>query len=105
MDTAWTPIDCTLPTADQPLRIAEFDALLRSGTASFTGPDHRRLRLTLTRTPALASAAAQLAMEETECCSFFTFTLRISPDELTVDVTVPDARTDVLDAMTARILP
>ncbi|MFC7479812.1 hypothetical protein ACFQX7_06905 [Luedemannella flava] len=50
-ETAWAPEACTLPTAERPLRLAEFDALF--ATAAHEGerlsPTH--LRLTLTGVP------------------------------------------------------
>lgn len=36
-DHQWAPQACTLPTAERPLRVAEFDDLLPPCTAS-TGP-------------------------------------------------------------------
>jgi hypothetical protein len=44
---AWVPQACTLPTADQPLRQAEFDALFATAVRAFDRPDPTRLRLTL----------------------------------------------------------
>lgn len=61
------PDACTLPTAEQPLR---------------------------------------LAARETECCSFFTFTISPQPatdgEALTLDINVPAAYTGVLDSLAQR---
>jgi hypothetical protein len=35
---AWVPQACTLATADQPLRQAEFDALFATALHAFVGP-------------------------------------------------------------------
>ncbi len=92
---------CTLPTAERPLRQAEFDALLANATAERL--DDRHLRLTLTGGPALAESVRDLAARETECCSFFTFTVTTPQSGLVrLDIEVPAKHTDVLDAFEAR---
>jgi hypothetical protein len=68
----WVPDVCTLPTVEQPLRLAEFDALFanvtvvdRNGTTQAT--------LTLAGESGLRMRAQELADRETTCCSFFSF--------------------------------
>ncbi|WP_214317547.1 hypothetical protein [Nonomuraea sediminis] len=98
----WVPPQaCTLPTEEQPLRVAEFDALFSQAVLSVTRPRPELLRLGLTRDPETAARSAELATRENQCCSFFTFTLTIS-DELTLDVAVPSEHVPVLDALAAR---
>ncbi|MET0765386.1 MAG: hypothetical protein ABWY29_11005 [Blastococcus sp.] len=111
---AWVPVDaCTLPNADQPLRVAEFDELfaasLRDARPSAEGKPMARLLLGGDDT--LPARVQRLADAETSCCSFFTFTVtrldtekKQSPRETLValDVEVPAARTDVLDALVRR---
>jgi hypothetical protein len=72
------------------------DAILRAERAEPT-----RLRLALRADARVAARAAKLAADETTCCTFFTFTLRFSGEGLTLDVTVPAAYTDTLDALAA----
>jgi hypothetical protein len=90
----WVPPACTLPTADQPLRIAEFADLVAH--AAVHRPEPTRVTLGLEPTPEVAATAAGLAMRETACCSFFTFTLTVTEGRLDLDVTVPAGHEDVL---------
>jgi hypothetical protein len=96
---SWTPADCTLPTADRPLRSAEFRDLFDGAVMSSERMDETRLQLRLRRDRAIAARAAALTIAETECCSFFVFALTVTSDSLLLDVTVPAARADILDAM------
>lgn len=98
--TGWAPSACTLPTADRPLRVAEFDALFSEAVRATRDP--ARLRLELAFSPGDAARAADLAARETGCCSFFTFTLTIADGRLILDVTVPPEHADVLDALGRR---
>ncbi len=100
------PDACTLPTAEQPLRLAEFDALFATAVRSVEplGPTHTRMRLT---GPAgLAATVRDLTARETACCSFFTFTVTPEPagdgEALTLDIQVPAAYADVLASLAAR---
>jgi hypothetical protein len=101
-DPASVPDACTLPAADQPLRVAEFDTLFRRVT------DTERvrptsLRLTLPDEPELAARVADLAARETGCCDFFRFTLTIRSHELQLTVETPTSHVDVLDAVAGRV--
>ena len=97
--TAWVPEACTLPTVEQPLRVAEWDAAL----ASAVGPARRvspgRLEVVL----AAAAATRDLVARETACCSFFTFTLNPCAEGVELITEVPAAQVAVLDAMQRRI--
>ncbi|MFG2041244.1 hypothetical protein [Dactylosporangium sp. NPDC048998] len=102
------PDACTLPTAEQPLRLAEFDALFSTAVRAFemVSPTHARMRLT---GPAgLAATVRDLAARETECCSFFAFVVTPEPagdiegEVLVLDVEVPAAYTDVLASLAGR---
>jgi hypothetical protein len=89
---------CTLPTAERPLRVAEFSALF----AGLTGVDRRgpgALRLRLADRPGVAEQAADLTARESACCSFFAFGLARAGGELLLDVGVPEAHVDVLDGL------
>lgn len=47
----------------------------------------------------LAGQVRDLTERETECCSFFTFTIEGTDQHLTLDVSVPPARQDILNAL------
>jgi DNA-binding transcriptional MerR regulator len=67
----WVPQACTLPTAERPLRLAEFDDLFAAGVRSVDRIDRARVRLELEPEPGAAARAADLVMRETRCCGFF----------------------------------
>jgi len=94
------PQACTLPSVEQPLRIAEFDALFATSLRGVQRLTRTRLRLLLD--PGASAAVRDLTARESECCSFFTFTVTQDGDELRVDVEVPAAHVLVLDALAAR---
>jgi hypothetical protein len=99
MSESWAPADCTLPTAERPLRAAEFRDLFDGAVIGSERLDETRLQLRLRRDRDIASRAAALAAAETECCSFFVFALTVTSDSLLLDITVPVARADILDAL------
>ena len=101
-DPSWVPDACTLPTAEQPLRAREFDELFRDATTGVQRVDAQRARLVLRPEPGVAARAADLAVRETQCCSFFGFTLSATGGELTMDITAPPGQVDVLDALVDR---
>ena len=70
---AWVPEACTLPTAEQPLRLAEFDALFTAAVRGSTRLSPTHLRLQLTGDPDLEAVVRDLTVRESECCSFFMF--------------------------------
>jgi hypothetical protein len=93
---------CALATADQITRGAEFDQLFAEMVLRTEQPAPTRLRLELRRDPAAARRAAELAVAETECCSFFTFTLTAATDRLELEIAVPDGRQPALAALAGR---
>jgi hypothetical protein len=101
-DTSWVPDACTLPTAQRPLRTARFDKFFAGSVRTVARPEPGRARLDLRPAPEVAAQAAELAATETECCSFFTFTLTVSGGGLTLDVSVPAGQVAVLDALAER---
>ncbi|NUW38542.1 hypothetical protein [Nonomuraea rhodomycinica] len=102
LDPGWAPSACTLPTAEQPLRVAEFGALCADAVRGVARPEHTRLRLELLVGPDHAARAAELTARENGCCSFFTFTLTLAHGGLALEVTVPAEHADVLDALQSR---
>ncbi len=97
------PDACTLPTAVQPLRMAEFDELFATAVEAVERVDASRVRLDLQPEPAVAARVADLLVRETGCCSFFTFTLTANAGRLLLEVAVPPAHREVLDALAGRI--
>lgn len=97
---SWAPEACTLPSVERPLRVAEFDALLANSLRRV----HRLAptRLLLTFDPQVEAAARDLTARESECCSFFAFTITPVGDELQVEAGVPVAHVAVLDALAER---
>jgi hypothetical protein len=96
----WAPDACTLPTAERPLRLAEFDDLFATAVRGQQRLSATHLRWRLD--PAAEPTARALTGRETECCSFFTFTFTEAGDVVQLDVRVPAAHVDVLDALAGR---
>jgi hypothetical protein len=99
---SWVPVDaCTLPTPEQPLRAAEFDALFADALLAVEIPDATTAVLRLA--PGSAARATDLAARETACCSFFAFVVREHDDRaVVVTVTVPPEHADVLAGLAVR---
>jgi hypothetical protein len=95
----WAPQACTLPVTERPLRVGEFDALFAACVRGIERVEQGRLRLGLKATPQTAGRVAELAVAETACCSFFTFTLIATGGRLSLEVTVPAQHIGVLDAL------
>ncbi|MBF9128268.1 hypothetical protein I0C86_04550 [Plantactinospora sp. S1510] len=102
--TDWVPAACTLPTVEQPVRLAEFDELLATAVRSVYRAEPARLCLEFDPDPEVAARVAELMVRESGCCSFFAFALSMADHRLRWDVTVPTERVRVLDALTARAL-
>jgi hypothetical protein len=99
---AWVPQACTLPTSQLPLRVAEFDGLFTDAVRGIERIGPTRLRLELEASPQVAGRAAKLVAAETECCSFFTFTLTATGGALALEVSVPEPQIGVLDGLADR---
>ena len=94
------PEACTLPTVERPLRLAEFDELFATALRGQQRLAPTGLRWCLD--PDAEVRARELTGREASCCSFFTFTYTGRGDTLQVDVQVPAAYVDVLDALAGR---
>lgn len=93
----WAPQACTLPQEERPLRQAEFGALFAAALRGISRVDAVHLRLILD--PAFEGPTRDLTGREVACCSFFTFTLERSGDDLWLDIQVPAAQAAVLAAL------
>jgi hypothetical protein len=99
-DEVWVPDACTLPTADRPLRVAEFDDLF--GTALLEQQRLSPTRLRWRLDPAAESTARDLTRRESQCCGFFTFTFTSVDGTVQLDVEVTPPYVAVLDSLVAR---
>lgn len=95
----WVPAACTLPTTAQPMRVAEFDDLFAAALLAVERPQPTRLLMTLQPAPGRAELVQDLTRREAECCSFFTFTVTEHGGRLLLDVAVPAAHVETLDAI------
>lgn len=110
MTASWVvPEACTLPTAEQPLRVAEFDDVVGRHLVRVERHEPTRATLVLSGPDGLEVTIRDLTDRETSCCSFFDFTVSRLPAEhagvvgLRVEVEVPSARADVLAALAERV--
>lgn len=101
MDDLLNTDACLLPTAERPTRLAEFDALFAESARDVTreGAD---VRIRLTGSEGLSERVRDLTRRETECCSFFTFVVDGDDHDLTLAVSVPPERREILDALASR---
>lgn len=101
---AWVDVEaCTLPTAERPLRLAEFDDLFSTSLRSIDRTGDTRARLLLGGDAGLAERTQRLADAESGCCTFFSFGVTSLEEELVAfDVAVPSAYTDVLAGLVGR---
>ena len=97
-EAAWAPDECTLPTAQRPLRRAEFDDLFATALLGQQRISPTRLRWHLD--PAAQETARELSARESSCCSFFVFSFTTTVDGLQMDAEVPSEHVAVLDALT-----
>lgn len=103
IDDDWVPSACTLPSVEQPLRRDEFDELFSQDVLTIAQTSPHEVRLALRADPEVASRAARLAAQESNCCSFFAFELTITSDEIALVVSTPPAQAAVLAALAARV--
>ncbi|MCU1639849.1 MAG: hypothetical protein JWN03_124 [Nocardia sp.] len=92
----WVPDSCTLPTAEQPFRVAEFATFFAESVQAATRTAPTRLDLALAA--GADSTARDLAARESGCCSFFTFAFTEDGSETVMRIDVPTAYVEVLDA-------
>jgi hypothetical protein len=94
------PEACTLPAAERPLRLAEFDDLFSTALRGQQRVSATALRWDLD--PAAEATVRDLAARESSCCSFFSITIHPGDGALRLDVEVPAAHVAVLDALAER---
>lgn len=108
MTESWVASEaCTLPTVEQPLRVAEFDALFATHLAGLSWESATRLRMQLVGSAGLVDRVRDLVTRETACCSFFTFGVEAQQstdgeERVALGVEVPVRRSNVLAALGRR---
>jgi hypothetical protein len=90
-----------MPTSERPLRLAEFDSLFASSARRVTRDEHR-VRIHLEGDSTLRERVRDLADRETACCSFFTFAIEGPSSAVVMDISVPESRREILDALADR---
>ncbi|CAM3769704.1 hypothetical protein OCAE111667_25425 [Occultella aeris] len=97
------PDACTLPTAERPVRLAEFDELLTGPVRSADRESPTRLTLRLhSSDDDLEEITRDLAAREAQCCSFFGFTVAADGSDVVLGIEVPPQHTSILDSLQAR---
>lgn len=97
------PDACTLPSAERPLRLAEFEDLFARHVRSVDRDrDGERVRLHLTGEGGLREGVRDLTQRESQCCSFFEFAITGEDPAVILEVTVPPGQRDVLTALAER---
>lgn len=100
------PDACTLPTAEQPFRLAKFDELFATAVQRVEKIADGKARMLLSGPAGLLETVRDLTARETECCSFYTFTVTAEPDAandvVVLDIEVPPAYAGVLASLTQR---
>ncbi len=101
-DEAWRsqPVACSLDGSSMNRRVEDWQHLLTSATSRETITDG--LRLTFPADPVLALDITRLALAEQACCTFFDFTLHLTPAVLELSVRTPEAGADMLTDLWGR---
>lgn len=98
----WVPVAaCALPTAQQPLRLAESDRFFSTAVQRWARPGPTELELVIASQSEVS--AREFAERETQCCSFFTFGFGAIDNGVLMHIAVPGPHIEVLDALQARL--
>ncbi|WP_434587576.1 hypothetical protein [Streptomyces sp. A5-4] len=98
----WVPQSCTLPTAERPLRVGEWDTLFAGRLRQVARTSPQLVRLEMADCPGMEDRVRNLAGRESDCCSFFAFTVTTNTGTVTLDVEADPAHEQVLEALAAR---
>jgi hypothetical protein len=103
MDEWCAPDACSLPVADQPGRVGEWDLLFQKAVREIeTVPGGVRFELDPSRVK--VAAVEDLADRESRCCAFFTFRVSVASDALALSVDADPEHAEVVEALAARAL-
>ena len=98
----WVPSSCILPSAEHPVRIAEFAALFARARA-VRRVSNQHLRVSFVSADTTAMVVRELAGRESVCCSFFEFTVTSDAEQVALDVVVSAVRSEVLNGLAALV--
>jgi hypothetical protein len=90
------PIACTLGADDAENRVEEWRRFLESSVDAADPVGAQRLRLRLKPSSLILSAAADLALREKSCCTFFDFSIDVQLDGNWLVIGVPSDAAAVL---------
>jgi len=93
------PIACRLGPQEARSQITEWDGLLTDAVTRRRRVAPGRLDLHLRPDFDQVDALVRLARREATCCAFFTFSLSIEPEALTLVIEVPDEAGSILDEL------
>jgi len=96
------PIACTLNPSEYKVRLAWIGSLTRD---SLRGHERRDLVLDLRYAPEAAARVGEMVRNEQACCSFLTFDLRETSDEIRLTITAPEAARETADVLFQQFLP
>ena len=94
---------CTMPNVERPFRLAEFDDLFSEAVQRVDRAE-LSIRMHLEGPPGLRERVRELTDQETACCSFFTFVVDGTDTDLTLEITVPPERLDILNGLADRAI-
>ena len=97
----WIAQSCTLPTEEQPLRVAAWDALFAERLTALRQPSPLMLNLVFDGAPGVESSVRDLAAREGGC-SFFTFTVTSHDGQVRLNIEVGPAHEAVLRTLKTR---
>ncbi len=95
--TAAAPVACSLEADAVPGRVSDWQALIPLATSR--EPLAGGMALVFPASAHLAAEIARLAAAEQDCCTFFTFTVRMTTGEIRLEVHAPAEAADVVAAM------
>lgn len=86
----WEPDSCKLPTAEQPVRVAEFDRFFADSVRRTDRPARTRLELLLNADA--EAAGRELSAHESGFCSLFAFTFEAAGTGPVMRIEVPESQ-------------
>src|SRR5580658_1107485 len=92
------PISCTLTAEDRSIRGDEWRRFLNSSIDDVRRSGHSA-RLLLKGGDDVLLTAIDLARREKDCCAFFEFRLQLLPDEVWLEIQVPNDAGEILDGL------
>jgi len=91
------PIACTLTAQGAADRIEEWRSALADAVTLKCRPEPTRIVMRVGSDVARIANLVALARREKACCEFFAFAFHVGADDVTLEVSVPEEATAVLD--------